>query len=116
MNEQEAKAWAEHWWRDPRSQAAEDEGWNIFDCEGNDYGRWQIQASYAAGVLDCDNAAWRIVFQGKQRHHIDARNFIRQANPEEWLDWCRRAHRLELDVTQLNEALLAEIAVARLTA
>lgn len=71
------------------------EGWIISECTGSDNGRWQIQKiddpeEVGAPELDSDEAAWRIVLEGKKPHHAHAREFISEVNPKEWssmLNW-----------------------------
>ena len=77
-------------WSNEHCEAAQREGWDIFDTRGSYSGPWQIQrfddASEVPGApqLQDDEAAWRIVIQGTAAHHGAARQFIQAHNPKEW--------------------------------
>ena len=77
-------------WSNEHCEAAQREGWDIFDTHGSDGGPWQIQrfddASEVPGApqLKDDESAWRIVIQGTAAHHEAARQFIRTHSPQEW--------------------------------
>ena len=77
-------------WSNVHSEAAQREGWDIFDTRGSDSGPWQIQrfddATDVPGApqLKDDEAAFRIVLHGSAAHHGAAREFIRAHNPNEW--------------------------------
>jgi hypothetical protein len=114
-----AEAWMRRWQVGQRGNPtvrgneARKEGWDIFDCSGSEYGRWQIsRVDKAEGgdvQLDSDDDAWRIVFEGKEARHRLAREFIRDHNPVEWKTWCRHAARLNVNMSKLEPALVAEI-------
>ena len=119
MNDQEAEAWMRYRWYPACSAAAIKEGWNIFDCVGSDYGRWQIccldNPDDSTIKLDDDDKAWAIVFKGTEHHHRIAREFIRAHNPIEWELECRAIPRL-VDMKTLPKELVAEIVAAVLAA
>ena len=77
-------------WSNEHCEAAQREGWDIFDTHGSDGGPWQLQrfddASEVPGApqLKDDETAWRIVIQGTAAHHEAARQFIRTHSPKEW--------------------------------
>jgi hypothetical protein len=74
--------------------AAAREGWSIFDCEDSANGRWQVQSfdtpedlkKIAGKIPDniTDREAWILIMTGNEAHHIAARAFIKQANPQEF--------------------------------
>lgn len=88
-------------WSNEHCEAAQREGWDIFDTHGSDCGPWQLQrfddASEVPGApqLEDDKTAWRIVIQGTAAHHEAARQFIRTHSPKEWAALNQR----ELDKT-----------------
>lgn len=77
-------------WSNEHCEAAQREGWDIFDTHGSDCGPWQLQryddASEVPGApqMKDDMTAWRIVIQGTAAHHEAARQFIRTHSPKEW--------------------------------
>ncbi len=77
-------------WSQEHCEAAQREGWDIFDTDGSGGGAWQVQrlddASEVRGALQlkADAVAWRIVVQGTAPHHEAARQFIQAHNPQEW--------------------------------
>lgn len=77
-------------WSKEHCEAAQREGWDIFDAQGSDCGPWQIQrfddAPDVPGApqLKDDNAAWLIVVEGTGAHHAAARDFIKAHNQQEW--------------------------------
>lgn len=83
-------------WSNEHCEAAQREGWDIFDTHGSDGGPWQIQrfddASEVPGApqLKDDESAWRIVIQGTAAHHEAARQFIRTHSPQEWASMNQR--------------------------
>ena len=82
----------EDFWR-VYGDAAEREGWNIFDCDGSDFGRWQIQDcrdQVEGGSVQphSDNDAWALVLASTLPHHYAAIDIIRRANPGEWQMFC----------------------------
>lgn len=77
-------------WSNEHCEAAQREGWDIFDTQGSNGGPWQVQrfddASEVHGApqLKDDETAWQIVIQGTAAHHEAARQFIRTHSPKEW--------------------------------
>lgn len=75
-------------------KAAVREGWTVFDCDGSENGRWQIQGfdtpedwADRTGEVPpkiSDRDAWMKVMKGDGEHHIAAREFIKTANPQEY--------------------------------
>ena len=72
-------------WSAEHAEAADREGWNIWNCSGSDYGVWQICRNdevepWADGFmppqLSDDSEAWDIVARGTEVHHLAARAFI----------------------------------------
>lgn len=96
-------------WRHEDSQAALREGWDLMECHGSRFGRWQIeaiddteeasaQAGFEVPELDDDAQAWLLVVEGTDSHHVGARAFLLAHNPEEWArmqEWYKR-HTLSL--------------------
>lgn len=75
-------------WSAEHSEAAIDEGWELFDTQGSVDGPWQIQRLDepfpGTTVLTSDAVAWALVMQGAAPHHKAARLFIRANNPMQW--------------------------------
>lgn len=72
-------------WAPEHADAANREGWNIWNCSGSDYGVWQICRNDEVEELPdgtmppqltADDEAWRIVACGTEPHHAAARAFI----------------------------------------
>jgi hypothetical protein len=68
------------------------EGWSIFDCDGSDNGRWQLQRCDEQEIFVTDVAAWVFVrakaAEGSP-YHIMAMLFLETHNPPEWRAICR---------------------------
>lgn len=94
------------------------EGWDIFDCSGSSYGRWQIskidEPDNGLALAD-DGEAWRIVLHGTEPHHALARCFIRQHEPMHWDEICAKAQICGVDVMRLSPELIAAIVAATFT-
>ena len=79
-------------WTVDNANHANAEGWDIFACDGSDYGEWQIQKiddtselSHAGDTipdLEFDEQAWLIVANGKEPHHIAAMAFLKAHSPK----------------------------------
>ena len=82
-------------WSQAHCEAAQKEGWDIFDTYGSDSGPWQLQRldnvddGADSTQLTTDNQAWSLVLEGSLPHHQAARDFIRVHNPMEY-DWALR--------------------------
>lgn len=82
-------------WSQAHCEAAQKEGWDIFDTYGSDCGPWQLQRldnvddGTGSTQLSTDNQAWSLVLEGSLPHHQAARDFIRVHNPMEY-DWALR--------------------------
>jgi len=69
-------------WSAAHAAAAMQEGWNLFECFGSEYGRWQVQrlddATDIGGApkLTNDAAAWDAVLSGTGNHHAAAQTFV----------------------------------------
>lgn len=82
---------------DQQREAARREGWDVFDREGSDNGRWQVcrlddATAYkppGCTQLMSDSEAWSLVMHGGGEHHTVAREFIKHNNPAEWRTMCR---------------------------
>lgn len=74
-------------WKEEHAHAALLEGWNIFECNGSQYGPWQIQRldhadeTPGAAQLESDVDAWDLVLTGAGAHHAAALKFLRAHNP-----------------------------------
>jgi hypothetical protein len=92
MTEQEAEypaALGVDGWTIADSDAAKAEGWGIFDCDGNDHGRFQlccyddpdIQVAFSSD----DNAWQHVVDKAREGGalHLKALDFIKTHNPAE---------------------------------
>jgi hypothetical protein len=78
------------------ADAATREGWGLFDCDGSEHSRWQLQRIDCAADVPCatgeprpaqlasDDDAWRIVWHGTGAHHVAAREFLQAHAPAEW--------------------------------
>lgn len=82
-------------WSDAHSDAAVREGWDIWDSEGSENGRWQVQriddpeafyeaTGFTPPRLTSDAEAFCIVANGTEPHHSVARGFLRYHNPKEY--------------------------------
>ncbi|SFF32399.1 hypothetical protein [Paracidovorax wautersii] len=76
-------------WSDEHREAANREGWDIWDTSGSECGPWQIQRFDEAhenpgAQLDSDDDALRIVVSGSAPHHEAARQFIKAHSTQEW--------------------------------
>lgn len=83
-------------WSRAHECAAIAEGWDIFYAQGSSNGPWQIDefddppawADRNNGVvpptLPSAEAAWKIVANGTQPHHLAARAFLQVHNPQEY--------------------------------
>jgi len=79
-------------WTLANQQAAQREGWDLFDIDGSkcqiqhlDFAEdWKLADGSYATQLASDEAAWKIVREGKEPHHINALQFIKANNPTEY--------------------------------
>jgi hypothetical protein len=66
---------------------AHEEGWGIFDCDGSDNGRWQLQRVDEDEKFPSDDEAWAHVVAkahaGSEYHH-SALHWIEKNAPIEW--------------------------------
>ena len=74
---------------------AQSEGWQIFDCDGSENGRWQVcriddpvqwskDRQCVVQRLRTDRQAWQIVMRGESMAARMAREFMEQHNPAEF--------------------------------
>lgn len=92
------------------------EGWTIFDCDGSEYDRWQVQAFADASdaerayevpnvpQLDNDDVAMQILGQGNETHHVAARAFLKKHSPREYAAVMKYATRPLLRVVPQNDS------------
>lgn len=101
------------YWTIADSDAAWKEGWDIFDCDGSENGRWQIcriddpedwqechKLSFRPPTLSNDDDAWAIVINGEEDHHQRALFFIQAHNKIEWkclVEHAERFHNIRLE-------------------
>lgn len=82
-------------WIQAHDDAAAQEGWNIFDCDGSANDRWQLcriddvdafqeAAGFKPPQLASDDDAFLIVANGTQPHHQAARDFLKAHNMKEF--------------------------------
>ena len=83
-------------WPSEHSDKAVREGWDIWDSEGSENGRWQVQriddpeafaeatGGFTPPKLASDDEAFFIVANGTEPHHSAARDFLRDHNPKEY--------------------------------
>lgn len=76
-------------WTQEHVNAAEREGWAIFQQHGR--GEFQIQRLDEDAVLEGDADAWELVFHGNEAHHVVARAWVAQHSPGEWDRICKHA-------------------------
>lgn len=73
---------------DQINEAAEPEGWGVFDSCGSENGPWQIQRIDELEVFTEDNQAWMLVWERAVVHgspiHQAALDFVRENNPPEY--------------------------------
>lgn len=71
-------------WTKFDSDSSQEEGWDIFYCEGSADGLWQIQRIDEPAILDSDERAWELV--GSQTTEIQkkALSFVLEKNPKEF--------------------------------
>lgn len=81
---------------DFNNEQANNEGWGIFDCDGSENGRWQLQRCDEMGVFNSDADAWaHVVAQadaGSSYHH-GALQWLQANAPQEW-SLIKHTHRL----------------------
>ncbi len=103
------------WWPGDHRAACK-EGWDVFDCDGSDFGQWQInrvdEADEGDVQLNSDDEAWRIVLEGSGPHHVSAREFIKKHTPVHWWEICRTAELNGVDKSKLSPELLVECMAA----
>ena len=91
-------------WPSEHSDKAVREGWDIWDSEGSENGRWQVQriddpetfaraTGFTPLILASDADAFRIVANGILPHHLAAREFLMAHNPMEYQAVMRFADR-----------------------
>jgi hypothetical protein len=78
-------------WTNAHGEAAHAEGWGIFDCQGSEYGRWQVQRlddpqdhGLSIEPLESDEEAWRLIVNGTGEHHKAALEVLKEHCPEEY--------------------------------
>jgi hypothetical protein len=83
-------------WTSRDALDARREGWGVFDRGDSERGRWQIRrvdAPRATGDIQrstslrikTDEAAWAVVMHGNAPRHINAREFVRSSDPDEYV-------------------------------
>ena len=73
-------------WTLEQSKAADEEGWNLFDCSGPADAAIQMQADDEAGLFKCDQDVWRHVVgkAGEESElHRAALDFLEQHSRKE---------------------------------
>jgi hypothetical protein len=102
--------------RSEHRAAARAEGWDIFECCGSMYGRYQIckmdEPDDGELELADDEEAWRIVFEGTKPHHRAARNYIQHHCPDEWVAFCHHAKSIVGDLSKIQPEVLVQIVAA----
>lgn len=75
-------------WSNEDSYAADQEGWNIFDCDGSSNAAWQLQKCDETARWRTDTDAWWYVvlnaMLGKGLH-LRALDFLWQTAPDEYI-------------------------------
>jgi hypothetical protein len=103
-------------WCDQYHEAAVAEGWTVFECDGSQYGRWQVQRDDETDAIESAEHAWKMILEQDTPLHRATIDLILQINPGEFSWWVHGARDIGLDMKKVRPDLIPTIVAAVLTA